>query len=168
MRPIYETSQDRLRQHQFLEEIERETHWKITEAPRSYHVEGFAQANGKAVAVIEVKNRMHNHGTYKTVILAMLKVRVGMAFAGMLGVPFIFCVKWKDGPWGMFNFDEHDVRDLRIDFEGGRTVDKRDPADVEPVFHLPLYGFKMHGIKQQEKPEALGYCQPEPENELPF
>lgn len=161
MRPLYETSQDRILQKRFLEEIGEKMGWDISDAPRSYHVEGFAHKNGKPVAVIEVKHRSHKYGDFKTIVLAMLKVRIGMAFSNLLGVPFIFFVKWKnekEEKWGGFNFDRFNVRDLRIEFEGGRTIQTRDSADVEPVYHLPLYGFELYGAGMTETNVALGYA----------
>lgn len=148
MRPLYETPKDRIKQRDFLDEIEKELGWVITEVPRSYHIEAIVQQNNKTVGVIEVKNRNHPYGHHKTIILALLKVRVGLAFASMLKVPFYFGVKWVDGPWGLFNFDEADITELYLDPKGGRTVNTRDAADEEPVLHLPLNKFHVYNVKE--------------------
>lgn len=103
----------------------------------------FDKRTRRGIAWAEAKRRDHEYGAFNTIILGVGKWSNGLYFAWTTGVPFWLVVAYNDGDY-LYEHHADNRADLGC-YDGGRTVDQRDPADVEPVMHIPIKFLKRLG-----------------------
>ena len=84
---------------------------------------------------IEIKCRMCDHDTYKTLKVSMKKCIAGLELMEYTGIPFSLVIGYYDGIYA-YQFKPDSV--LGPITWGGRTKDKRREADIEPMLHIPI------------------------------
>jgi hypothetical protein len=135
MRPRYETEEDLQREMFVKAQLEGASGATLTKLPDSYGPDFFTPGR-----IIEVKCRKHEYVTYSTLILALRKWRDGLLLALTSGGKFVVAAGFLDGIWTL-TIDPYELPDYKVVI-GGRTVQTRDDADIEPVVHLDLAAFK--------------------------
>lgn len=112
-------------------------HVRLHKLPVSYRVDYAicSAADGCVWGVLELKRREHELDRYPTLILAAGKYMEARRWS-MLGIPAFLAVRCRDGDY---------IHRLRRDpyhvAIGGRK-DRNDPADIEPVVHIPIEDFE--------------------------
>lgn len=134
-RPVYEDEETLTRERACFAVLEEAWGCTLHKLPMIYGVDAMAERDGELIGWVEVKGRNHNHDQYPTLILSLIKLRAGLALAGMTGKPFTIVSDFLDGPC-FYRVDSKEVRAFRVAL-GGRTNQTRDHGDVEPVIHIP-------------------------------
>jgi len=142
-RPQYESEQDRHNEAQIARRIEAA--WSVTlhKLPKSYAMDFAATRHGDVVGWIEVKRRTLRP-SYTYIMLSVGKWRDGNALAATTSIGWVFVVEEAESGT-LWWLDCSDLVERGVEFDiawGGRTNDTRDPADVEPVVHLPRAEFR--------------------------
>ena len=138
---MYENSDDLTNESTAKKVIEDRWRCRLVKLPRSYRVDFAAVRDGseRVVSWVEYKRRRMQWGQYPTIVLSLSKLMAMQEYES-LGTPALFVVEDNDG----------DIRYYRVgvsgDYKGmleigGRTVQTRDPADVEPVVMIPIDRF---------------------------
>jgi hypothetical protein len=140
-RPLYETEHDLKLEQAIANRIEQGFAWKLRKLSRKYYLDFMAFSKTarwnewKAVATIEVKRRNHPIHRYATVILSLAKYLKGVEYHDKLGLDFYFIVQFDNG---CFKYKYHNGDGSRLQITMGGRTDRNDPADIEPVIHIPV------------------------------
>ena len=119
---------------------EEEVAGKITKAygivpiklPRSYRLDWAFTQDDNIVAWGELKYRSHNFNKYPDLFISLSKYMAGCELKQRTELPFYIMAHFTNGLYAW----KHDYgEELRITM-GGR-FDRDDPADREPVIHIP-------------------------------
>lgn len=137
MRPIYETPADALVERATIDRFCKWVKAVAVKLPRSYSVDWALVRGAGVVAWAETKRRRNRREDYPTLMLSLNKVREGVALAADTGSKFIVVVEWDD----CVGWIEPDLAALSVGI-GGRK-DRNDPADMEPVVHIPTGSFRL-------------------------
>lgn len=144
LRPQYETQADLSAEKLVAEYIESisQKPTRLYKLPKSYHLDWcITEQVGSAWLVTgwgELKIRKMTKGQYPDVMLSVIKMVFGINLSLITGLPFIFYVKRLDGL--MFHTVITKPNWYQIDY-GGRTLQTRDSADIEPVYRIPMESF---------------------------
>lgn len=143
MRPRYETAEDLKRETFVKEHLEAVSGAVLDKMPDSYGPDFFTAGSKdlRGVRIIEVKCRNNEYGKYTTLILSLRKWRDGLLLALTAGGQFTIAVGFTDGIYTL-SVDPKNLPAFKV-VNGGRTNQTRDAADIEPVVHLDLMGFKL-------------------------
>jgi hypothetical protein len=142
MRPQYETESDRQVETEVAAMLHDQYQLVCHKLPISYRVDWIVYAPGSVTnpnrlhGFIELKGRKIPRNQYPTLILSLAKYAAGCDLARITNTPFWVGARWTDGV-GFCRADGF-VPEVQM---GGRT-DRGDSADIEPVVHLPIEGFK--------------------------
>ena len=129
------------RQHQAEVAADVSAAWDCELFPLDTHaaVDFILLSRRSTFALAELKARRNPSGQYQTLILSKQKLDAATACAETLKLKFFVFVKWTDGIFWR-PVTAADLTKTRV-ATGGRT-DRGDAKDVEPVYHLPVTGFK--------------------------
>ena len=145
-RTQYETPEDEARQEVVQEKLRKYTGNEILTVPKSYHVDcceatrydhdliGWWNVTGWW----EIKCRDNSSSCYPTLMISLQKIMRGIEISNFTKLPFRLAIQYTD------KLMIADVdKNIPIGYKwGGRTVKTRDPADIEPVIHIPMSHFK--------------------------
>lgn len=136
--PLYETSDDRSREKQVLDDMC--DIWMATyeQTPRKYTTDARVYRNGRLMFCTEVKCRKNTKSAYPDYIISRKKIVRALEIAKLAGVPFVLTVKFTDGIYGTFIADDAVLpENCRV---AGRR-DRNDPNDEEMCCAIPMGRF---------------------------
>jgi len=137
MRRQYETSGDLKNENEARDEIERCWDLRVHKLPISYKLDWVICRDNSIVGWGEFKKRNISINQYPTVILSAMKVKEMILYASVVGKAMFF-VRFQEGLY----FAEIDSEDSRKGTWGGRTWQRRDDQDEEPVILIPVSKFQ--------------------------
>ena len=117
-----------------MADIESHFGVRLKKLPISYHIDALMEKDARGCGWIEVKRRNCTFDQYPDIMLSVLKLNAGLSLVNATGLPFFFAVKFNDAS-GLYQWSPSHILDIR---NGGRTVQTRDSADIEPVVHIPM------------------------------
>ena len=136
MRPIYETTQDRVRENEVALYLETKYACRYTQAPKLSPYDGsLSYPDGRLAALVEIKTRRNAKDKYPTYMLSAAKWRSGLSVSADLGVPFLLFVRFTDGLFTTKLKESYPVQ------RGGRW-DRGDTKDVEDCVFIPMVDFR--------------------------
>lgn len=140
MRPRYETEHDLAAEACIIEKLSEALGFTATKVPTSYGVDFMlAGDDGSLACWAEVKHRRGMiWGQYPDVMLSVLKLRAAAGLRAATGADTLFAVADSTGEVRVASLRAAKPQWIR---HGGRTTQTRDPADVEPVVHIPIDDF---------------------------
>lgn len=137
-REKYETAIDLKNEKAAITALEMASRRQACKLPISYRID-FAMTNEahEITSWVEVKCRKNPRDKYPTFAIGITKLMAGIAFEDKTGKPFFLVVHWSDflGYVRVSSLKGYKIR------SGGRT-DRNDPADEEPMVHIPVGEFK--------------------------
>lgn len=137
-RPTYETEDTIAHQEAVAKRIAASWVAGVRRLP-SYYIPKFVVLDGITVrAFLQIKCRTHQSDTYDTLLISAHKIHALQQLAQFHGVRGILAVQWIDK---LGYVDTKNRAHWKLVW-GGRTVDKRDAQDEEPVLHIPVHEFK--------------------------
>jgi len=139
-RPHYETLGDRKEQAEVEAEVGKFWNVSVKRLPFSYRIDCALVRKGESQAIVgwmEVKVRTNSSTAYPTYMIALGKWLAGIDLEEKTNLPFILTVKFTDG---ILTCRPSQCRHSIV--WGGRTLNTRDSADVEPVVHIPMEFFR--------------------------
>ena len=134
-RQRYETKEDLGRETSAKERLEIRWNVVLHKLPIKYGADWMAERSGVPVAVLEYKNRPHEHTRFETYLLSLHKYISVLAVADAAGVLAVLVVEFSDGVYW--------VKLAECPSEtgwGGRT-DRGDSGDTEPCKFIPMTCF---------------------------
>lgn len=138
-RTYYETSATLSAEKRVAEIIEQRWKAVLHKLPISYRVDFCASREKQIVSWIEIKCRSHPAGQYPTIMLSVSKWQAGLQLHQATGVPFVFVAAFS---CGSIRYCEAITTDVSVEY-GGRTLNRRDNEDVEPVVMIPVASMKV-------------------------
>ena len=142
MRPIYESDEDLSEEKKIVTDVCTAWGCEAHKLPISYHLDFLLQTEkGTPLIFLEIKRRNFFWNQYPDVIISLSKLITATNVKASTGLLTNFVVKSDDAlMW--FRLNEAQGRDdwIRV---GGRTLNTRDSADIEPVVHIPVSQFKQ-------------------------
>ena len=148
MRPKYETNETLAHEKRCLKLLERELGGQVIKVPISYRVDAVQEKGGRIRAWIEFKGRKMSLNAYPSVMLSVLKYDRGMQLAWSTEAKFIFAVDFEEGLY--YARLDHLKPDKFFIKMGGRTVQTRDSADIEPVIFIPIKFFDKVEVEETD------------------
>lgn len=137
--PIYETSDDRNRERQVLDDMCDAWMAKYEQTPRKYTTDARVYRNGKLIFCTEVKCRKNKKSAYPDYIISRDKIVKALEIAKIAGVPFVLTVKFTDGIYGTFVGDDAVLpENCRM---AGRHDRPNDPKAQEMCCAIPMGRF---------------------------
>lgn len=134
MRRRYETEQDRARQRQAIAALCNSFGCDAKASPDlcAWDYEAFRE--GKMVGLVEVKCRLCKAEQYPTYMISLRKMHDLRKAGEQRGIPVVLLVAWADciGFVGV-----ETAIGAGLVAHGGRK-DRSDPADLEPMLHIPI------------------------------
>lgn len=144
MRLIYENTETRANERETSKRLEEKWSCGLVKLPRHYVMDYAAVRNDKVVSFVEIKCRTNAMEHYPTYMVAAHKPLKANELYMTFRLPSFLVVQWTDA-LGYVDFQKAGY-DLRI---GGRK-DRNDPADQEPVLHIPVERFDV--VEEKETP----------------
>ena len=138
-RTMYENEDDRNNEQAIMERLAAAWDIEYHKLPMSYRMDFAVTKADSIVGFAEVKMRRMNWGQYPTIMLSMSKVHAACQYHQSLKLPTVFVVGTMDG--GCHYTHLHDVPGNAKLVYGGRTMQTRDSADVEPCYMIPINRF---------------------------
>ena len=134
MRQIYESQTDKSNEYKVSEVISKA--WKVNlhKLPISYRLDFLITKDNKAKAIVEIKTRKNSYNKYPTLLLSLSKWNHGIEYTVLNKLKFILVVMFTDGIF-YYTYSDQDKFEIKW---GGRTLNTRDSADIEPVVHIPI------------------------------
>jgi hypothetical protein len=129
------TPENMAREDLLKADLEKAWDCTLHHLPQFYHVDFFAERDGKLKAWVEVKHRNCASTKYPTVFMNRDR-KFHHLTAHSYTARSVFVVRWSDGVTRYI-----DVADVREDWLGvGGEKDRWGPGqhDVEPVFEIPI------------------------------
>jgi hypothetical protein len=105
--------------------------------------------DGLITGLLELKDRSHYFGYYKTYTVSLDKIREGIQYETFTGLPCTLVVRFSCGTIASYRIQAEEVKTFNIT-HGGRT-DRNDPNDLEPLVNIPLNYFKILVPTKAEK-----------------
>lgn len=139
MRPRYETEDSLKDEREFADYIATSWAMDLYKMPVSYNLDYMGFRDDKAVGVLEIKNRNFELGHYPTLFIALSKFLNAQNYMKM-GLEFAVAVRLLNGDF-FYKWDTSHKLDIKM---GGRRQ-MRDPADFEPLIHIPFDYFEEIG-----------------------
>ena len=131
MRPIYETSSNRMAEQEVVDRLS--VAWKATilSLPKLAKVDRLIISDRKVRGWLEIKCRKNKADAYPTYMISARKIQDGLSLSEATKLPFILVVSWLG-----------DIRWIKVESmyptrTGGR-VDRGDAQDIELVCDIPL------------------------------
>lgn len=87
---------------------------------------------------LEIKCRNNGHDRFETYAIGLSKVAALRQWSYVSGKPAFLAIAFNDG---IFLWDSSDFRNDISHIEIGGTVKRGDPADIEPMVHIPMTSF---------------------------
>lgn len=135
---IYETSDDRRREKQVLDDMCGVWMATYEQTPRKYTTDARIYRNGKLMFCTEVKCRKNKKSAYPDYIISRNKIVRALEISKLAGVPLVLTVKFTDGIYGTFVADDAVLpENCRV---AGR-IDRNDPNDKEMCCAIPMGRF---------------------------
>lgn len=134
---MYENEQTLKGERETKEIIEKCWNVNLCKMPISYYIDYMGMRNNKPKMLVEIKNRNIRSDQYPDIMVSANKIMHGALASKFYKVPFVFVVKTSDKVL-YHMYDEYYQYDIRY---GGRTLNTRDSADIEPVVHIPIEKF---------------------------
>ena len=139
-RQLYETKEDLGRETSAKERLERRWDVVLNKLPIKYGADWMAFRDGHPVAVVEYKNRPHDHDRFDTYMLSLHKYMAMLSVAEASFVPAVLLVEFVDGLyWAKLGECSVETR------WGGRT-DRGDSEDSAPCQFIPMSCFTEMGV----------------------
>lgn len=139
MRTMYETTQDLSNEEAVRSYVAQTFSADVQKVPLSYGVDSMVTVDGRLVAWLEIKCRPGMvWGLYPDVMISVLKLRAAAGLKAATGIDTYFVVSDVNHHIKSANLCKTSPDWIRY---GGRTAQTRDPADIEPVCHIPLDQF---------------------------
>jgi len=136
---MYETEADLSKESAVRRYVAETFSAEVNKVPLSYGVDSMVTVDDKLVAWLEIKCRPGMAwGQYPDVMVSVLKLRAAAGLKASTGIDTYFVVADSCGVIKSANLCK--TRPEWIKY-GGRTAQTRDPADIEPVCHIPLDQF---------------------------
>ena len=129
------TPENMAREELLKADLEKAWDCTLHHLPQFYHVDFFAERDGKLKAWVEVKHRNCASTQYPTVFMNRDR-KFHHLTAHSYTARSVFVVRWSDGVTRYI-----DVADVREEWLGvGGEMDRWGPGqhDVEPVFEIPI------------------------------
>ena len=138
MRPTYVTQTDHRNEDLVIGKVVQA--WGVTAINRAaedkfYSYDAEFYTNGKLTSMAEIKRRNMYWKQHPDVTLAVQKAARVVAAAKQAGVRPLFMVLVNGG--GVYWADITRYEELPITEKGGRTLNTRDPKDIEPCVGVP-------------------------------
>lgn len=137
-RPIYETDEDRVNEKRMLRLAYPDR--QAFKLPRSYHADFWLPHSELPPVIVECKQRSAYFGEYDTYAISLGKYMACMRLAEMMGGFFHIVTSWSDGIVAVAQMVTE--RTCHHPIKPGGRYDRNDPADVEPMVHIPIGAFK--------------------------
>jgi len=134
MRPLYETADHLSRETEFAQKIQERFNCELKKLPISHKIDFAAVREDQVVAWLEIKIRNCCVLQYNTYMISYSKYQELKLKAFTSGNAAIIAVRWNNED-RFYRVNESNVISLRW---GGRTVQRRDFEDVEPMVHIPV------------------------------
>ena len=138
MRKQYESKFDLSNEQDVSNAISKAWGASLHKLPISYRLDFLLTKDNAAKAVVEVKSRRNAHNKYPTLMLSLSKWNHGVEYTIINKLKFLLIAKFTDGIF-YYNYSNKDDFDIKW---GGRTVQTRDSADIEPIIHIPVNKLK--------------------------
>lgn len=136
-RPTYETQKDLDGEREIFAAMEAKWAVKVQKLPVSYRVDAALVKDGAIVGFAEVKDRKCSLSTFPTIFISLGKWQAMNDLYNDTGKFVYWVVRFTDALCAFMVAGE-EAEDLRW---GGRTVQQRDTADVEPMVHIETTRF---------------------------
>lgn len=135
----YETALDLKNETAAIRMLEFVSKRHARKLPVSYRID-FAMVDEEdhVTSWVEVKCRKNPKSKYPTFAIGITKLMAGISFEEKTGKPFVLVVQWSDF-LGYVRISS--LKGYMIAY-GGRK-DRMDPADEEPMVHIPIDNFKQ-------------------------
>lgn len=131
---IYETSDDRLREQQVADAVEKAWELQLLRLPRLSEAGDYiAVVEGKVFALVEIKRRNVDHDHYGTYMIATRKINLLLDTANSLRLEAVVVVEFTDGTYWV---NAHELSRMPTR-QGGRYDRPEENTSVEPTYHLP-------------------------------
>ena len=137
MRTQYETSEDLKNENRARTQIERDWGVRLHKLPIAYKLDWVVCRDESIVGWGEFKKRKISINKYNTIMLSSMKVKEMVSYATVVGKAMFF-VEFEEGLY----FTEISPSDSRQGMWGGRTWQRRDNQDEEPVILIPVKNFR--------------------------
>ena len=139
MRTMYETEADLSNEEAVRSYVAQTFSAEVMKVPLSYGVDSMVTVDGKLVAWLEIKCRPGMvWGQYPDVMISVLKLRAAAGLKASTGIETYFVVADSCGVIKSANHCKTSPEWIKYVV---RTAQTRDPADIEPVCHIPLDQF---------------------------
>lgn len=137
-RERYESPADRDNQFEIATVLGARWDAVMHELPHSYEIDFVATRDNIIVAVVETKQRSHGFEMYPDVMVSLRKWKALKEYEA-IGIRAILAFRFQQTIYWHRVADWSGPIAFRI---GGRTVQTRDTADIEPVIHIPADQWK--------------------------
>lgn len=143
MRPRYETQSDLANEESIAAEIESAWDIKVAKMPISYSLDFMGHDISKRLSCwIEVKSRPSmKWGQYSTIMLSLRKLIDAETLIRISGCNAYFVVRDRENDIRYASLLDVIGKPELIEW-GGRTVNTRDDADIEPIVSIPVSLFR--------------------------
>ena len=140
MRPWYETPQKLVNEQQIIKAYAIHRHCTPMKSKRGQCYDyALTRDDEQIIAFAEVKRRHVPVDKYDTIMLSLGKWLELRKLGELTGRPVVFVVGFDDALAERV-LSDRDAEDIRW---GGRTLNTRDAADIEPVIHIPTTLFNI-------------------------
>jgi len=143
-RKRYETPEDLENQKAVMAFLEDCWGDKVVLLPKSYQLDcvGINDVTEEVAWFGEIKCRKHTSTKYPDLIISLLKFERGRTLIEAAGgqfpcIRFFIIVKFEDKTM----IHEYNPKAHYTVTHGGRTLNTRDPEDIEPIVHIPMHMF---------------------------
>jgi len=135
-RPVYETTDDRGREHAVAQRVAEAWRCEVREMPPKAPYDYCAVRDGLIAAICEIKVRNNTSTFYPSLMISVDKLARCDEHARVIGCPFLIIVQYTDAlRWVRFSAGMYTAG------IGGRT-DRADRLDIEPVVFIPCESFR--------------------------
>ena len=140
MRPLYESEEDLNEEGKIITDLCSAWDCDYYKLPISYRLDFLLETKDKhPLGFVECKRRDFHWNQYPDIMISLSKVITAMNLGVATGLNTNFVVKANDRlMWCRLNDAIGRSDWLRL---GGRTLNTRDSADIEPVVHIPVGEF---------------------------
>jgi len=149
-RPVYENERTLRAEHKIAEWLRKKWEYPhMHKLPRSYFID-YAMGTGRLCdRYVEIRTRNMRWDAFDDKYISVSKYMHGMALSGATNAPVYLALATMGdkrlGVWEMMPYEENTTGFYTsIDGRHPKTAtDRGDPADVEPVLHIPNHQFTM-------------------------
>lgn len=156
MRKVYETAQDKKKEREFANYIEKLFNIRMVEFGQYSIADyvicrerkgGAGHAKDQATSLAEIKIRNIKAEEYGSLLVSYKKVEKALLIGRHLGLKFSVFWRCLDGDF-FYIFNSKNAEQMEVIMRGGRTKKTRDQWDVEPCIYIPVKVCRRLGEKK--------------------